>query len=163
MKEFPTRYNWSGIEEKWINRWESGNFFHVKPAKDKKPYCIVIPPPNITGSLHMGHALDETIQDILVRFRRMQGYASLWIPGCDHAGIATQNVVERDLAKEGLRKEDIGRDKFIERVWKWKGLHEERIKEQLKRLGASCDWQRWAFTLDEKRARAVREAFVKLY
>ena len=163
MKEFPNRYNWSGIEEKWINRWESADLFHVKPAKDKKPYCIIIPPPNITGSLHMGHALDETIQDILIRFRRMQGYASLWIPGCDHAGIATQNVVERDLAKEGLRKEDIGRDKFIARIWQWKGLHENRIKEQLKRLGASCDWQRWAFTLDEKRARAVKEAFVKLY
>ena len=163
MEKFPTRYNWQGIEEKWINKWERGGFFHVRPQKDRLPYCIVIPPPNITGSLHMGHALDETLQDILIRFRRMQGYVALWIPGCDHAGIATQNVVERELAKEGLRKEDIGRENFAEKVWKWKETHEERIKEQLKRLGASCDWERWAFTLDEKRAKAVREAFVRLY
>ena len=163
MIDFPSVYQRKEIEDKWNEFWEKENLYHVEPTPDKEPYCIVIPPPNITGSLHMGHALDETLQDILIRYHRMRGYVALWIPGCDHAGIATQNVVERELAKKGLRKEDLGREEFEKMVWEWKEKHEGRIKEQLKKLGASCDWERWAFTMDEKRAKAVRVAFVRLY
>ena len=163
MNKFSPHYNSKEVESKWIEKWERGGLFNINPQKGKVPYCIVIPPPNITGSLHMGHALDETLQDILIRFKRMQGYCALWVPGCDHAGIATQNVVEREIAKEGLKKEDLGRDKFIKRIWEWKEVNEERIKEQLKSLGCSCNWGKWAFTFDEKRKKAVREAFVRLY
>ena len=124
---------------------------------------MVIPPPNVTGSLHMGHALNNTLQDIVTRFHRMSGFNSLWLPGMDHAGIATQNVVERELAKEGPHREDLGREKFIDRVWEWKEQSGGTIIEQLKRLGASCDWSRERFTMDEGLSRAVREVFVRLY
>ena len=163
MINFPSTYQRKEIEKKWTDWWEREGLYHVEPQPGEESYCIVIPPPNITGSLHMGHALDETLQDILIRYHRMRGFRTLWIPGCDHAGIATQNVVERELSREGLRKEDLGREEFEKRVWEWKERHEHLIKEQLKKLGASCDWKRWAFTMDEKRARAVRVAFVRLY
>jgi len=138
--------------------------FHAEDeCADKKPFCIVIPPPNVTGILHMGHALNVTLQDIMIRYRRMQGYNTLWMPGMDHAGIATQNVVEQELAREGLNRHDLGREKFIERVWQWKEKYGGIILEQLKRLGASCDWERQRFTMDEGLSRAVREVFVRLY
>ncbi len=163
METLPPQFEPSQIEKKCYSLWEEKGIFEARIDKDKKPYCIVIPPPNITGALHLGHALDETLQDILIRFKRMQGFQALWIPGCDHAGIAAQNVVERELAKEGLRKEDLGREKFIQKMWEWKEEYERLIIQQLKELGASCDWSRFAFTMDEKRARAVRKAFVELF
>ena len=158
-----TRYNPTDTEEKWYKFWEEKNFFNAKKNPDKKPFCIVIPPPNVTGILHMGHALNNTIQDVLIRFKRMQGYESLWMPGTDHAGIATQNVVERQLAKEGLKKEDIGREKFLERLWAWKEEYGSTIINQLKKLGASCDWQRLRFTMDEGYSLAVKQAFIRLF
>ena len=133
-----------------------------RTTSDRKPFCIVIPPPNVTGMLHMGHALNNTLQDIMTRFRRMQGYNALWMPGMDHAGIATQNVVEQELAREGKTRHDLGREKFIERVWKWKEKYGGVIMNQLKRLGCSCDWERERFTMDEGLSRAVREVFVRL-
>ncbi|MGV8123341.1 MAG: valine--tRNA ligase [Candidatus Xenobiia bacterium LiM19] len=151
------------IENKWYEIWIKDNLFHAEPSSSKKPYCIVIPPPNITGSLHLGHALDNTIQDILIRGKRMQGFEALWIPGTDHAGIATQNVVEKDLAKEKLSRHELGRKSFVERVWKWKEEYGSTIINQLKRLGVSCDWSRLRFTLDEQCSKAVREAFMRLY
>ena len=150
-------------EKKWYQYWVDHNLFHAEDASSKKPFCIVIPPPNVTGILHMGHALNNTLQDIMTRFRRMQGYNALWMPGMDHAGIATQNVVEQMLAKEGLSRHDLGREKFIERVWQWKEKYGGIIIDQLKRLGASCDWERQRFTMDEGLSHAVREVFVRLY
>ncbi len=150
-------------EKKWYQYWIDKNLFHAEDSGSKKPFCIVIPPPNVTGILHMGHALNNTLQDIMTRYRRMQGYNALWMPGMDHAGIATQNVVEQMLAKEGLTRHDLGREKFIERVWKWKEKYGGIIIEQLKRLGASCDWERERFTMDEGLSHAVREVFVRLY
>ncbi|MBU2103071.1 MAG: valine--tRNA ligase, partial [Candidatus Omnitrophica bacterium] len=161
--EIPTRYNPQEVENKIYKRWITGHYFHATPDPKKEPFTIVIPPPNITGILHMGHALNNTIQDVLVRFRRMQGYEALWMPGTDHAGIATQNVVEKDLAKEGLRKDDIGRAKFQERLWQWTNKYGSTILGQLKKLGASCDWDRTRFTLDDGYSEAVKEAFVRLY
>jgi valyl-tRNA synthetase len=158
-----TGYDPQGIEEHWVEVWEQAGYSHADEASPKSPYSIVIPPPNITGFLHLGHALNNTLQDILIRWRRMQGDNTLWIPGTDHAGIATQNVVERQLLEEGYRREDLGRDEFVKRVWQWKEESGGAIVRQLKRLGASCDWAREAFTMDEPRQRAVREAFVRLY
>jgi len=156
-------YNPREIEDKWYKYWEKSGFFHSEVDPDRKPFTIVIPPPNVTGVLHMGHGLNNTIQDILIRWRRMQGYNTLWVPGTDHAGIATQNVVERQLAKEGKTRHDVGREEFIELVWEWKKKYGSTIINQLKKLGASCDWQRERFTMDEGLSRAVREVFVRLY
>ena len=152
------------VEEKWLEHWLTTDLFKASPSSQKnKNFCMVIPPPNVTGSLHMGHALNNTIQDILARYKRMKGFHVLWVPGTDHAGIATQNVVERELKKEGKKRQDLGREKFIEEVWKWKEKHGSHIIHQLKRLGASCDWSRERFTMDEGLSVAVREAFVRLY
>ncbi len=156
-------YNPKGIEEKWYNFWLEKGYFHADSQSAKPAYCIVIPPPNVTGSLHIGHALDVTLQDILIRWKRMCGFNTLWLPGTDHAGIATQNVVERELKKEGIDRHSIGRKAFVEKVWEWKKQYGDRIIHQLKSLGASCDWQRERFTLDEGLSKAVREVFVRLY
>ncbi len=161
--DLPTKYNPKEIEDKWYRFWEEGNFFHCEPDPDKKPYTIVIPPPNVTGVLHMGHALNNILQDILIRWRRMQGFNTLWMPGTDHAGIATQNVVERKLAKKGTNRHELGREKFIEEVWRWKKEYGSEILNQLRKLGSSCDWERERFTMDEGLSKAVKEAFVKLY
>ncbi len=163
MTELEKSYNPKGVEEKWYDYWLAEKFFVADPQSGAKPYSIVIPPPNVTGSLHMGHALNATLQDILARWKRMSGCDVLWVPGMDHAGIATQNVVERQLASEGIDRHKLGRDAFIERVWKWKAEYGGRIIHQLKRLGASCDWSRERFTLDEGLSRAVIEVFVTLY
>lgn len=156
-------YEPSAIEPNWYTRWMDANAFHADPHSDKTPFTIVIPPPNVTGSLHMGHALGNTIQDILSRYKRMDGYEVLWLPGSDHAGIATQMVVERQLAKEGLTRQELGREKFTERVWEWKEEYGNRIAEQMRRIGSSLDWSRERFTMDEGLSRAVRETFVTLY
>jgi valyl-tRNA synthetase len=161
--EIAKQYNPKETEDKWYRFWEENNLFAAKPNPAKKPFCIVIPPPNVTGILHMGHALNNTIQDILVRYHRMKGEESLWMPGTDHAGIATQNVVEKSLAKEGLKRQDLGRDKFIEKVWLWREQYGSTIIKQLKKLGASCDWQRSRFTMDSEYSQAVIEVFVRLY
>ncbi|MBM4301199.1 MAG: valine--tRNA ligase [Deltaproteobacteria bacterium] len=156
-------YDPQRIEAKWYRSWEELGLFHARANGAKPAYCIVIPPPNVTGSLHMGHALNNTLQDILIRFKRMDGFDALWMPGTDHAGIATQNVVERQLAAEGADRHTLGREAFIERVWQWKAASGGHIITQLKRLGCSCDWSRERFTLDEGLSRAVREVFVRLY
>lgn len=156
-------YEPSAAEDKWYAFWMEGGFFRADTHSTKAPFSIVIPPPNITGSLHMGHALNNTLQDIVIRFKRMQGFNTLWMPGTDHAGIATQNVVEKKLAEEGLDRHSLGREKFIERVWQWKERYGGVITNQLKRLGASCDWSRERFTMDEGLSEAVREVFVRLY
>jgi valyl-tRNA synthetase len=156
-------YNPHDIEGKWYRYWIEKGFFTADNESAKKPFSMVIPPPNVTGSLHMGHALNNTLQDIVMRYKKMSGFNTLWVPGTDHAGIATQNVVERELAKEGLDREALGREKFVERVWKWKEQSGGIIIEQLKRLGCSCDWSRQRFTMDEGLSRAVREVFVRLY
>ena len=157
-------YNPKEVEDRLYSRWVENGYFTPKADKSKKPFTIVIPPPNVTGQLHMGHALDETLQDILIRYKRMAGYNALWVPGTDHAGIATQVKVEEVLRKEeGLSRYDLGREKFIERVWDWKKLYGSRIINQLKKLGSSCDWTRERFTMDETLSKAVREVFVSLY
>jgi len=158
-----TTYEPKNVEEKWYKEWESKGYFSGDHNPDGEPFCIVMPPPNVTGQLHMGHALDETLQDILTRFRRMQGYHTLWLPGTDHAGIATQARVEEALAKEGVSKYDLGREAFLEKVWQWKDTYHDRIANQLRLLGSSCDWQRERFTLDEGCSQAVQEVFIKLY
>lgn len=163
IDELSKQYNPKISEDKWYKFWEKNNLFSSEPSADKEPYCIVIPPPNVTGILHMGHALNNSIQDILIRYKRMQGFESLWMPGTDHAGIATQNVVEKALAKEGLKRQDLGRDKFIQRVWQWKEQYGSTIIHQLKKLGASCDWSRERFTMDEDYSACVAEVFVALY
>lgn len=163
MQDLPTRYCPEDVEGKWYRFWEEKKLFTASPQSSKKSYCIVIPPPNITGSLHMGHALDETLQDIVIRFKRMQGFNTFWVPGCDHAGIAAENVVERELAKENISKHQLGRERFIGKMWEWKEKHEKKIISELKKLGCSCDWSRFAFTMDEKRSEAVREAFARLF
>jgi valyl-tRNA synthetase len=156
-------YEPAAVEERWYRYWEEKGLFKADPDSDAAHYSIVIPPPNVTGDLHMGHAFNNTIQDILCRYARMTGKAVLWMPGMDHAGIATQNVVERQLAEEGLTRHDLGREKFIERVWEWRREKGGKILNQLKRLGASCDWDRERFTMDEGLSKAVREVFVSLY
>jgi len=151
------------VEEEWYYYWERNALFRANAKSDKSPFCIVIPPPNVTGSLHMGHALNNTLQDILCRYKRMKGYEVLWQPGTDHAGIATQNVVEKDLASKGTDRHQIGRERFVELVWEWREKYGGMIINQLKRLGSSCDWSRERFTMDEGLSRAVREVFVRLY
>ncbi len=163
MPEIEKSYDARAVEERWIRIWQERRAFHADPGRGGRAYTIVIPPPNVTGMLHMGHALNATIQDILVRWRRMQGYNTLWAPGTDHAGIATQNVVERALRKENLDREKLGREKFIQRVWEWREQYGSTIIRQLKRLGASCDWERERFTMDEGLSAAVTEVFVRLY
>ena len=164
MKELPKVYDPHAVESKIYDFWEKGGYFRGIRDEKKKPFSIVMPPPNVTGQLHMGHALDGTLQDILTRYKRMQGYAALWLPGQDHAGIATQIRVEEELRnKEGLTRYDLGREKFLQRVWDWKNQYGNRIIEQQKRLGASCDWERNRFTMDDVCARAVRETFCELY
>ena len=163
MKEIPPRYNPKDYEESIYSKWEKSGFFHQAPVLSKKPFTIVIPPPNVTGILHMGHALNNTLQDILIRWKRMQGFASLWVPGTDHAGIATQNVVERSLKEKGVTRQELGREKFVDEVWKWREQYGNTIIRQLKRLGASCDWERTRFTMDKGLSEAVLEAFVQLY
>lgn len=158
-----TTYDPKKTEQKWYKFWQKEHLFDAEKTSGKKPFSIVIPPPNITGILHMGHALNNTIQDVLIRYKRMQGYISLWMPGTDHAGIATQNVVERSLARKGVKKEDIGRDKFLAKLWDWTNAYGSTIISQLKRLGASCDWRRERFTMDEGYSSAVKEVFVQLY
>ncbi len=151
------------FEERIYKKWIDKNYFHAEPDENKKPFTIVIPPPNITGQLHMGHALDNTLQDVLIRFKRMQGYCALWLPGTDHASIATEVKIVEAMAKEGITKEKIGREKFLERAWKWKEEYGGRIVNQLKKLGSSCDWERERFTMDEGLSNAVQEVFLKLY
>ena len=163
MKELPKIYDPKQVENSIYTMWEKGGYFHAERDPEKKPFTIVMPPPNVTGQLHMGHAMDCTLQDILIRFKRMQGYAALWLPGYDHAGIATQIKVEEELRKEGLTRYDLGREKFLERVWDWKEKYGGRIVDQQRVLGSSCDWQRHRFTMDEGCSRAVREVFVRLY
>lgn len=162
-KELAKQYNPSEVEDRTYKFWCDNKYFHAEVNKDKKPYTIVIPPPNITGQLHMGHALDNTLQDILIRWRRMQGYEALWLPGTDHASIATEAKIVEAMRKEGVTKEDIGRDGFLERAWDWKNQYGSRIIEQLKKMGSSCDWDRERFTLDEGCSNAVKEVFVNLY
>ena len=162
-KELNKVYEPQAVETEIYNMWQEGGYFHAERDEHKKPFTIVMPPPNVTGQLHMGHSMDATLQDSIIRFKRMQGYNALWIPGVDHAGIATQIKVEEELRKEGLTRYDLGREKFLERVWDWKNRFGNRIVEQQKKLGASCDWDRARFTMDEGCSKAVREVFVSLY
>ena len=162
-KQLDKIYDPKQFEDRIYKFWNDNGYFRADPNPDKKPYTIVIPPPNITGQLHMGHALDNTLQDILIRFRRMQGYEALWVPGTDHASIATEAKIVAAMKEEGLTKEDVGRDGFLERAWAWKAKYGGRIVEQLKKLGSSCDWSRERFTLDEGCSKAVNEVFVRLY
>ena len=162
-KQLDKIYDPSSVEDRLYSFWSKNGYFHAEVDPEKDPYTIVIPPPNITGQLHMGHALDETLQDILIRWKRMQGYSALWVPGTDHASIATEAKIVEAMREEGITKEDIGRDGFLERAWKWKEQYGGRIVEQLKKLGSSCDWDRLRFTLDEGCSKAVREVFVRLY
>jgi valyl-tRNA synthetase len=163
MTDFPKNYNANAAEKKWYAYWDEKGFFRPETNPGGKPYSIVIPPPNVTGSLHMGHALNATLQDVLTRRMRMKGFRALWLPGTDHAGIATQNVVERQLDEEGVDRHRLGREAFVGRVWRWKEEYGGRIIHQLKKLGSSCDWGRERFTLDEGLSRAVREVFVRLH
>ncbi|MCC8073590.1 MAG: valine--tRNA ligase [Clostridiales bacterium] len=162
-KEIAKQYNPAEFEDKIYNMWMENKYFHADGDPDKKPYTIVIPPPNITGQLHMGHALDNTLQDILIRYHRMRGYDTLWLPGTDHASIATEAKIVEAMRKEGITKEDLGREKFLERAWDWKSQYGGRIIEQLKKMGSSCDWDRERFTLDEGCNKAVVEVFNRLY
>ncbi|MGI6469641.1 MAG: valine--tRNA ligase [Syntrophomonadaceae bacterium] len=161
--DLPSVYNPDAVEKKWYKYWEENGFFTPQPDPGQKPFSIVMPPPNVTGALHLGHAMDITPQDILTRWRRMQGYNALWVPGTDHAGIATQARVEESLARQGISKHDLGREGFLEKVWEWKNLYGSRITSQLRLMGASCDWSRERFTMDEGCSRAVREVFVRLF
>lgn len=163
MRELAKTYDPKSFEDKTYKFWQDNEYFKAEVDHDKKPYTIVIPPPNITGQLHMGHAMDNTIQDILIRYKRMQGFATLWVPGTDHASIATEAKIVEAMKEEGLTKADLGRDKFLDRAWEWKAKYGGRIVEQLKKLGASCDWSRERFTLDEGCNKAVNEVFIRLY
>lgn len=163
MKELAKTYSPKDFEDRIYKNWEEKKYFHAVIDPKKKPYTIVIPPPNITGQLHMGHALDETLQDILIRYRRMQGYSALWLPGTDHASIATEARIVAAMKAEGLSKDDVGRDGFLERAWEWKRLYGGKIVNQLKKLGSSCDWDRERFTLDEGCSKAVQKVFIDLY
>jgi len=163
MSELSPRFNFTEVEAKWGKVWEDNNTFHAQPNSSKKPYTIVIPPPNVTGILHMGHALNNTLQDIMARYKRMQGFETCWMVGTDHAGIATQNVVEKQLAKEGKTRHDIGREEMLKRLWAWKEEYGGTIINQLKKIGSSCDWPRLRFTMDDGYSEAVRHVFVELY
>ena len=162
-KELEKTYNPKDIEERLYKKWEDNKYFHAEVDRSKKPFTIVMPPPNITGQLHMGHALDNTMQDILIRWKRMQGYNALWQPGTDHASIATEVKIIETLRKEGIEKEDLGREKFLERAWQWKEEYGSKIVSQLKKIGSSADWDRERFTMDEGCSKAVEEVFIKLY
>ncbi|HET7559648.1 MAG TPA: class I tRNA ligase family protein, partial [Limnochordia bacterium] len=155
-------YEPGDIERKWTKRWLEAGLFHAHAASEKPPFSMVIPPPNVTSQLHIGHALDNTMQDIIARYKRMRGFETLWMPGTDHAGIATQVKVESRLHEEGVTRDELGRAGFLDRVWAWKGEYRDRIVSQLKALGSSCDWARERFTMDEGCSEAVREAFVEL-
>ena len=163
MTDIPKTYAPQDIEEKWYKFWRDKDYFHAADTSDKPPYSVVIPPPNITGSLHIGHALDNALQDVLIRWRRMQGYNALWMPGTDHAGIVTEIIMEKQLATWGTSREELGREKFIARMWNWKDESRGTIIDQLEQLGCSCDWERERFTMDEGLSKAVRTAFVQLY
>ncbi|HEX7375585.1 MAG TPA: valine--tRNA ligase [Pirellulales bacterium] len=164
LADLPTQYHHAAPQQRWYAFWEEQGYFHSEPDPNRKPYSIVIPPPNVTGALHLGHALNNSLQDILIRFKRMQGFNALWMPGTDHAGIATQAVVERRLLEEEKKsRHDLGRQKLVERIWDWKNEYEQRILSQLKRMGCSCDWQRTRFTLDAVCAKAVRRTFFGLF
>ncbi|HSR10554.1 MAG TPA: class I tRNA ligase family protein, partial [Thermodesulfobacteriota bacterium] len=163
MKEWGKVYDPRQVEDRWYSFWEEKKLFRADENSTRPPFSIVIPPPNVTGSLHMGHALNNTLQDVLTRYKRMDGFNALWLPGMDHAGIATQNVVEKHLAEEGKDRHQLGRETFVARVWKWKEEFGDQIIRQLKKLGCSCDWSRERFTMDEGLSRAVREVFVRLY
>ena len=160
-------YEPDAVEQTWYRYWEEGGFFHAAPeavtSGDKQPFVIPMPPPNVTGRLHMGHGLQDTVQDLLIRYKRMQGFEALWIPGMDHAGIATQNVVERTLKKEGGDRKEIGREAFLEHVWNWKEEYGGIILQQKRRLGDSCDWRYERFTMDDGLSRAVQDVFVTLH
>ena len=162
-KELEKNYNPAQIEQKWYDNWVENKYFHAEVNRSKRPFTIVMPPPNITGQLHMGHALDNTMQDIIIRYKRMAGYEALWLPGTDHASIATEAKIVEKMREEGIDKEDIGRDKFLERAWEWKKQYGGRIVSQLKKIGSSCDWDRERFTMDEGCNKAVKEVFVNLY
>lgn len=162
-KELAKTYDPKDIEDRLYQKWLDKKYFHAEVDKKKKPFTIVIPPPNITGQLHMGHALDETMQDILIRYKRMEGYNALWQPGTDHASIATEVKIINNLKEEGLTKNDLGREEFLKRAWAWKKEYGGRITNQLKKLGSSCDWDRERFTMDEGCSRAVTEVFCRLY
>ena len=162
-KNISTTYNPKEFEERLYNVWQEKKYFTPKVDKSKKPYTIIMPPPNITGKLHLGHALDNTLQDMLIRFKRMQGYCTLWLPGEDHASIATEVKVENELLKQGLNKKEMGREAFLEKVWEWTDEYREKIREQLKKVGVSADFTREAFTMDENLSKAVKHVFVKLY
>ena len=161
--DMPPQYNPKETEDRWYKYWMDKGYFRADSKSGKEPFCMVIPPPNITGSLHMGHALNNTLQDILTRWKRMSGFSALWLPGTDHAGIATQNVIERELKKEGLTRQQVGREDFIKRVWKWRDSTGGTIINQLKKLGCSCDWSRTRFTMDEGLSKAVQQVFITLY
>ncbi|MCR9119064.1 MAG: class I tRNA ligase family protein, partial [bacterium] len=163
-EDFPDRFDFLEAQPRIYKMWEEAKSFHSEPDSKREPFTIVIPPPNVTGALHLGHALNNTLQDSLVRMKRMQGYNALWMPGTDHAGIATQAVVERRLKEqENKTRHDLGREALVERIWEWKHEYEGRIIGQLKQMGCSCDWDRTRFTLDETCARAVRETFFDLF
>jgi len=163
MAEISKAYDPSSVETKWYDVWEKQGAFKGHRDESRDPFAIMIPPPNVTGMLHMGHILNNTLQDMLVRRARLEGKAALWQPGMDHAGIATQTKVDKEIRKDGLHRRDLGREKFVEKVWEWKEKHGGIILNQLKKLGASCDWDRTSFTLDESYQNAVLTAFVTLY
>ena len=163
MKELEKTYDPSQIEDRLYRKWEEKKYFHAEVDRSKKPFTIVMPPPNVTGQLHMGHALDNTMQDILIRFKRMQGYSALWQPGTDHAAIATEVKVTEKLKEQGIDKKEIGREEFLKHAWAWKEEYGNRIVSQLKKMGSSADWDRERFTMDEGCSRAVKEVFVRLY
>ena len=163
MRELAKNFDPAAVEDRLYAMWMEKKYFHTKIDKSKKPYCIVMPPPNITGQLHMGHALDNTMQDILIRWKRMAGYNALWVPGIDHASISTELKVVQKMASEGLTKDDVGRDGFLERAWAWKEEYGGIILNQLRKLGCSCDWERVRFTMDEGCSDAVLEVFCRLY
>src|SRR5918992_1582351 len=162
-KEMPKAYDPAGVEGRWYGHWVDRGYFRADASSDREPFCIVLPPPNITGALHIGHAFQQTLQDVIIRRRRMQGFETLWLPGTDHAGIGTQVVVQRELRREGIDPRELGRAMFVERVWEWKDQYGGRILEQMKALGNSFDWDRLRFTMDEQLSRAVRVAFVRMY
>ena len=162
-KELEKNYNPSEIEDRLYQKWLDKKYFHAEVNRDKKPFTIVMPPPNITGKLHMGHALDNTMQDIIIRFKRMQGYEALWVPGTDHASISTEVKVTNALKEEGIDKHELGREGFLKRTWEWKKEYGGTITSQLKKIGSSCDWDRERFTMDDGCSKAVLEVFCKLY
>ena len=163
MKELAKTYDPSSIKDRTYTKWIGRKYLHTEVKKKKKPFTIVMPPPNITGKLHMGHALDNTLQDILIRYKRMQGYAALWVPGTDHASISTEVKVINKLKEEGIDKNELGREGFLKRTWEWREEYGRTIVEQLKKIGSSCDWDRERFTMDEGCSEAVLEVFTRLY